>query len=100
MGCFDISILLVFYFLFFIYMASSFDRLLSCFQNNTITGGGCDMFLKAVDLMSGNILDFLFGFGGGEHSFHDFVIGLSVRLGFAATLIYLIVMLFIFFKML
>ena len=82
-------------------MASSFDRLLSCFQNNTITGGGCDMFLKAVDLMSGNILDFLFGFGGGgEHSFHDFVIGLSVRLGFAATLIYLIVMLFIFFKML
>ena len=85
-------------FTFLLFETPALKRLFNSLENNTFTGGRDDIFSKALNLISNDFLGFLFGFGDGEFSFHNFIIDLVFRLGIIATIIYLIVLFFIFIK--
>lgn len=75
---------------FFVKMTPSFDRIYNSLGNSTFTGGRDEIFSKAIEMLSNDLLGFLFGFGGGDYSFHNFFLDLVFRLGLISTMVYFV----------
>ncbi|ENN6470423.1 hypothetical protein AB9X29_004244 [Vibrio vulnificus] len=73
-------------------LTPSLERISDSFVSNTFTGGRFEIYSKAIDIISSDLTGFLFGFGGGVYSFHNFFLDLVFRLGLISTVVYLLVL--------
>jgi len=85
-------------FFVFIFQTPSLERMTNSLGNDSFTGGRLEIYTKAIDLISKDTIGFVFGFGGGDFSFHNFFLDLIIRIGVFAALIYLLMLSFVFFK--
>lgn len=75
-----------------VWLTPSLERISSSFVNNTFTGGRLEIFSSAIDIISSDLTGFLFGFGGGGYSFHNFFLDLIFRLGLISAIVYLLIL--------